>query len=50
MRKLADQAQNDLARAAYIALEAGWLRLARKSEEFSMVMPTEEDETASRSA
>ena len=48
MRKLADQAQSDVTRSAYIALEGSWLRLAQKSEEFSEIMPHDEDEAESR--
>ena len=43
MRKLADQAQNDVARAAYVALEVSWLRLAQKSEDSFATTAHEKD-------
>jgi hypothetical protein len=53
MRKLAEQAQNETARTAYVALEGSWLKLAEKTEEFSSLThgaenDQEEDEDGER--
>jgi hypothetical protein len=43
MRALADTAQTEAARAAYLRLEASWLRLAEESEKIEKTGDSEGD-------
>ena len=43
MRALADTAQTESTRAAYLRLEASWLRLAEESEKIEKISDSEGD-------